>query len=365
MMKIKIIVILAVILVGASVVERVSLEAAGGSLPPWPLIYTGNVYIGGEPAPDGVFVVGVIGEYNSIPVEVKGGRVVGMAVGPPNVSFFGETIRFELRSGEQVSVAQETDLFTNLVSPTLRKDFHLNFPGFPTPTPLPTATATVTPLPTSTPLATATPIVVGPVVYNGVVVVSAGTVPEDSTLTARIGGYESRPVPVTGGKFISLILDVSDPLLTNKEVTFYLNGFLSRTIAVYDVGETIRNVDLIFIDLPGTVSVDSGSPPVPLATPLPTATQVPLVLETATSVPIVAPVATIPTVPTAPLETPTPIVLVVTATPEAEVAPALEVESGGCMAVSEIDPLTGSANVLAMIGPVLLLVAFRGYRKFF
>lgn len=364
-MRLKIIVIMAFILMAGSLIERVSLEAAGGSLPPWPLIYTGNVYIGGEPAPDGVFVVGVIGEYNSIPVEVKDGRVVGMAVGPPDVTFFGQTIRFELRSGDQVSIAEETDLFTNLVSPTLRKDFHLNFPGFPTPTPLPTATPTATPLPTSTPLATATPIVVGPVVYNGVVVVSAGAIPENSTLTARIGGYESRAVPVTGGEFISLILDVNDPLLTNKEVTFYLNGFLSRTTAIYSVGDTIRNVDLIFMDLPEAVSVDAGSPPVAPPTTVPMATEVPVVLETATSVPVVAPVATVVPAPSAPLETPTPIVLVVTATPEAEVAPAAEAESGGCMAVSEIDPLTGSANVLAMIGPVLLLVAFRGYRKLF
>ena len=63
-----------------------------------------------------------------------------------------------------------------------------------------------------------------------------------------------------------------------------------------------------------------------------------------------------------PAPTPEPVVVVVTATP----APEAEAnESGGCMAVSDIDPLTGTANVLAMIGPLLLLVAFRGYRKIF
>jgi len=71
-----------------------------------------------------------------------------------------------------------------------------------------------------------------------------------------------------------------------------------------------------------------------------------------------------------PLETPTPIVLVVTATPQPEQAePPVVVNNGegtnggGCNAVSNAGPVTGAANVLAMIGPILLLAGYRGVRK--
>lgn len=339
-------------------------EASAAGMPPLPIIYIGNVTVAGLPAPEGALVVGKIGDYTSNPVAVTDGRIVGLTVGPPDTSYFRQTITFMLNDAV---VAEETDVFETYGLPVTRRGFNLTFPAIPTPTPEPTSTPlpTATPLPsTATPVPTSTPIVVGPVVYNGVVVVSGGTVPDNSTLTARIGGYESRPVPVTGGEFISLIVDVNDPLMTNKEVTFYLNGFLSRTTAVYKVGDTIRNVDLIFMDLPEAVAIDAGKPPAAPPTAVPT--EIPT-QQAAVAVATAAPVATaIVAAPiAAPIETATPIVVVITATPGAVESMAPEPESGGgCMAVSEIDPLTGSANVLAMVGPLLLLVAYRGFRKF-
>ena len=99
---------------------------------------------------------------------------------------------------------------------------------------------------------------------------------------------------------------------------------------------------------------------IPAATPEPVAavsTVAPAPASVAEVLPTNTPVPT-----QIPAPTPEPVVVVVTATP----APEAEAnESGGCMAVSDIDPLTGTANVLAMIGPLLLLVAFRGYRKIF
>lgn len=366
-MRLKFLILLAAFLISVPVLGQGKAEAAGGSLPPWPLIYTGNVTVGGVPATDGMVIVGKIRDYESIPLEVSGGRIVGLAVGPPDVTYFGETITFELRDGERIIVANETDLFTNLIAPTLRKDFHLTFPDFPTPTPVPTATATATPLPTATPVATATPISVGPIVYNGVVVVSGGTMPEDAILTARIGNYESQPVTLDGGRFISLIIDLDEPGFTDKEVTFYLNGVLSRTKAIYHVGETIRNIDLIFMDFP-VQEIPVAVAPTPLPTEVPVPTVVPTMAQVsvpATNTPV-AVVSTNTPLPTqVPAPTPEPIVLVVTATPEAEELPPAEGQSGGCFAVADIDPLTGAANVLAMIGPLLLLVGYRGYRKLF
>ena len=348
-----------------------SLQAAGGSIPPWPVIYTGSVTLGGAPAPDGLWIVGRMDGYTSVPLEISGGRMSGLAVGAPDQTFFGKTITFELRNDpndpEGATVADETDTFAKYPLPTLKKDFDLTFPAFPTPTPLPTATPTATPVPTATPLATATPIVVGAVVYNGVVVASGAVIPEGASLTARVGTYESNPVPVIGGRYLSLIVDLNDPDLTGATVNFYLNGTEARTTAIYEVGSTIRNVDLIFTDLP----IFNTPEPTPVDTPVP-----PAATATVAAVAIAAPVVPTPApapapavntaVPTQiPAPTPEPIVLVVTATPEAEEAPLPAEESGGCFAVSEVDPLTGTANVLAMVGPLLLLVAYRGIRKRF
>ncbi len=346
-----------------------SLQAAGGSIPPWPVIYTGSVTLGGAPAPDGLWIVGRMDGYTSVPLEISGGRMSGLAVGAPDQTFFGKTITFELRSDPNVpegaTVADQTDTFAKYPLPTLKKDFDLTFPAFPTPTPLPTATPTATPIATATPLATATPIVVGAVVYNGVVVASGAVIPEGASLTARIGTYESNPVPVVGGRYLSLIVDLSDPDLTGSTVKFYLDGTEARTTAIYEVGSTIRNVDLIFTDLP----IFNTPEPRPVDTPV-----APVSTATVVAVTIAAPVAPTPApapavntpVPTQiPAPTPEPIVLVVTATPAAEETPLPAEESGGCFAVANVDPLTGTANVLAMIGPILLLVGYRGFRKLF
>ena len=340
---------------------------AAGSIPPWPVIYSGSVTLGGTPAPDGLWIVGRMDGYTSVPLEIKNGRMSGLAVGAPDQTFFGKTITFELRNDpseqEGATVADQTDVFARYPLPTLKKDFDLTFPAFPTPTPLPTATPTATPVPTATPLATATPIVVGAVVYNGVVVASGAVIPEGSLLTARVGSYESNPVPVVGGRYLSLIVDLNDPDLTGATVKFYLDGTEARTTAIYEVGSTIREVDLIFTDLP-ILNTPVPKPTSPPVAPVPTAT-VAAVTIAAPAAPT-APVATNTPVPTqVPAPTPEPIVLVVTATPDAQEALPPAEESGGCFAVADIDPLTGTANVLAMIGPLLLLVAYRGFRKLF
>lgn len=332
-------------------------------IPPWPIIYIGDATLNGsEITEEGLLVVGKMRDYVSIPLKLKDSRVAGLAVGGPDYSYFGEVITFELwrptsvEGQYEVSVAAETDIFQNMIEPTVERGLSFTFSAFPTPTPVPTATPTVTPLPTATPLATATPISVGAVVYNGMVVVSGGDVPAGATLTARIGNYETNPVPVLGGQYISLIIDLDDPAFTNTEVKFYLNGIQSRTTAIYDVGDTIRNVDLIFIGIPDGPPKEEALQEPEVIVAAAAAPLVPTMEPSPTPVPTETPVA----------NTPTPVVLVVTATPETpdpvedEV---VESDSGGCMSVKDVDPLTGTANVLAMLGPILLLVGYRGVRK--
>ena len=350
------------------IVANVQTVGAAGGIPPWPVIYSGTITLGGAPAPDGLWIVGKMEGYTSVALEVKDGRMSGLAVGAPDQSYFGKTITFELRRDpaleEGSTVADQTDIFAKYPLPTLKKDFNLTFAAFPTPTPLPTATPTVTPVPTATPVATATPIAVGPIVYNGMLVASGGQVPDGAALTARVGNYSSAPVEVKNSQFISLIIDLDDPMYTGEEVTFYLDGIKARTTAKYEVGSTIRNIDLIFMDLPDVAT----STPIPMPTTPPPPT-VPVDSAPATPAPVPAKVAeVIPTntpVPTQiPAPTPEPVVVVVTATPDPASIEELK-DSGGCMAVKDVDPITGTANVLAMIGPLLLLGAFRGVKKFF
>ena len=191
-----------------ALIERQQVEAVGGSIPPWPVIYTGAVTLAGQPAPDGMYVVGKMPGYVSVPAEVKNGRISGLAVGGPDVSYRGRTITFELRNSEDGIdggvIANETDVFLIYPSPMLKKDFDLNFPAFPTPTPLPTATATATPVPTATPPATATPIAVGPIVYSGMLVASGGQISDGASLTARVGNYSSAPVEVKSSQNATL-----------------------------------------------------------------------------------------------------------------------------------------------------------------
>jgi len=354
------------LLIGIVGYDVETVESAGGALPPWPVIYSGSVTLGGEPAPDGLWVVGLMEGYTSVPLQVENGRIAGLAIGGPDTSYFNKIITFQLRADpgqtEGAVTAEETDVFMRYLTPTLKKDFDLTFPNFPTPTPFPTATPTVTPIPTSTPVATATPTAVGTVVYNGMVVASGGTLVDGSMLTARVGDYESNPVAVVGGSYISLIVDLDDAALTGETVRFFLNDSEARTTAIYEAGPTIRNVDLIFTDLPMVepTPMPTAAVEIPAATPKPiaaVATVAPVPASVSEVVPTNTPIPT-----QIPAPTPEPVVVVVTATPAIE---AETNESGGCMAGSDINPLTGTANVLAMIGPLLLLVAFRGYRRIF
>ena len=110
-----------------------------------------------------------------------------------------------------------------------------------------------------------------PIVYAGTVLVAGSTPPDGLTLTARTeGGYEAEPVPIVGGQFTGLTIELQHSNQLGGIATFYLNGEVpsNQTVKLVPLGgETIR---LTFPRLP------TPSPtPTPTPTPAPTSTPTP------------------------------------------------------------------------------------------
>ena len=125
---------------------------AQGAPPPGPVIFFGNVTVGGLPAPDGLRIVGRIDTYESKPRSTSGGKYDLLAVGPSNNSFLFRPVIFVLV--DYNLQAGETTLFLGGPNEQVQ---NLTFPALPQPTATPTPTPTVTPTPTATPLPTRTP----------------------------------------------------------------------------------------------------------------------------------------------------------------------------------------------------------------
>ena len=328
------------------------------SLPPWPYIYSGSVTVAGSPAPDGAMVTARIGTYTSVGVKVKDGRYVGLAVGGPDVTFVNKTITFHL---DDVVVAEETDVFRLLISPELKSPFDLTFPAYPTPTPLPTATATVTPIPT------ATPDIPGPMSVSGVVELDYGSSVDliGENILGRVGSYFSEPVQIEENYgilvFDDLILDPEDFKFVGSEISFLVGNLQAYGNSA--VFESNGSVDLALrVAFPTPTAVPSeAAPVVPVATataePAATVTLPP----TATPVSPVVPTAVPPQVPPTAVP-PAPVVVVVTATPESEPEEAIVEEAGGCNAPGSVAPLTGAANALMMLSPLMLIGAYKGMK---
>ena len=127
-----------------------------------PNVFAGDVFIGGQPAPDGVEIFARADIYQSnvarpgfAPDErpivlTEGGKYFNLKVQPPGQAFVGKTITFHATIGFGDVPAQETDVLTRGLR--FETDFGLHFPdappGSPTPTPKPTPTFTPTPTPT-------------------------------------------------------------------------------------------------------------------------------------------------------------------------------------------------------------------------
>lgn len=123
---------------------------AQGGVPPIPSVYSGTVYVGGQPGGAGLIVSCSILDWNSEEGEGaeegeptdENGRY-WLAVGPPEDTYIGETIHFYVNGVETNS----SDTFQPLEDVT---NFDLYIDALPSPGPTSTSANVSTPTPTQT-----------------------------------------------------------------------------------------------------------------------------------------------------------------------------------------------------------------------
>jgi hypothetical protein len=143
----------------ALVLAAVPLVASAQGIPSLPVLYKGQVSVGGEPAPDGLLIFARILDYETAPVEVEDGQYRMLQVAPPSASYAGKEIVFYATYGFGEVQALERAIYRipDLTVPgSLTPTKDLSFPQLPPPPPTPTLTPTptVTPTPTMTPTPT-------------------------------------------------------------------------------------------------------------------------------------------------------------------------------------------------------------------
>ena len=131
-------------------------------IPPFPMVYFGDVVVQEQPAPEGISLVACVGgceNWESEPVlTLENGRYAALTVRAPE-ALLRQEITFWIVVPEEPESrrikAQQTDSYDpdfNVI-----RTFDLSFDD-PIPTPLPPPTNTPTPMPTDTPPPTATAI---------------------------------------------------------------------------------------------------------------------------------------------------------------------------------------------------------------
>ena len=349
------------IIVSAFILTSVTQVHASGGIPPWPMIFSCDVYIAGELAPDGLPITGSVDSdrYISFPVSTTNGRVVGLTVGPEDSSYFNKELRFVL-SGTEYS--QELRYFKNLAQPDLDNTCVINFdqiPPEPTPTPTPTPTVLAPVSPTPVPVVIAPEIVdIGPLIFSGLTIISTGESLEGYSVTAVIEDtFASFPSIIGSDQmFHNLVVDIkTDETPHNgKTIDFYLNGpgiennspIQSRTSTKYEAtSQTISLIDLVFLSDDLLVKPDP--------TPVPNVPLPPVVIPTVE--PTIQPAPTIiGIIPTA-----------VQASEQEIEEKTEESSSAACnKPVGNVSLFTGMGNIMTMIGPLVFFIAYRRVRKF-
>ena len=350
----------------ATIAAAVSVAGvAAQALPFQAFIYSGKVTAGGISAPEGSSVTAHVLDYSSQPVAVKDGRYSALTILPPGNSYLNKPVTFML-NGVVTATALDgsplTDTFKAFGVPTSKRDFDLAFP----PLPAPTATPTATPTPT--------PIVALPSVYSGLVIVAGGAVPEEATLVAKMGEYESLPAVLDGDTYRNLVVDPGDLYRVGQTVEFYLNGVKSRNTNAYESGVSVRDFDLVFVGLPTPTPTFTPTQVPP--TPTPTRTPTPTATATPTATPTLSPTPTVESAPTrvpfatptftptaAPTDTPTAVPTASAVLPAPAAPPPLptaaaapEETGGSCFAADGV-PLSAAVANLLMMGAPLGLIA--------
>ncbi len=347
-------------------------SASAQSPPPIPHFFKGTVSVAGQVPPDGHFLIARIDtRYESESVAISGGAFTGLGVGPQDATTIGATITFFL---DGVIQADETATFTPdyRSGAEFEQTIDLTFSMLPEPTPTPT------PEPTATPTITPTPVAANPAVYSGPIVIAGGTVPENTTLIAQLGEYQSFPAVISGSAYINLVVAPGDHTLLGKPITFLLNGHPAAETDSYVSGKIDQNFPLVFVGLatptPTPTPVPTSTPtpaptstptPVPTSTPTPVPTSTPTPVPTSTPTPV--PTSTPTPVPTStptpvPTSTPTPVptstptpVPTSTPTPVPTVAPP---PTAVVIAPTPVPPSDGVDTGIVVIMAIVLLILF-------
>jgi len=354
--------------------------------PQIPMIFSGEVRVGGELVPDGLQVTARIGEYESKPKTVKNGKYTGLTVGPPTV-VTGGLVTFYLEGVEATQTKTWSIGYINL-------KFNLTFPSLPVPTPTITPTPTVTPTRTATPVPptpTSTAEASFPAVYSGPIVVAGGVVPQGAELVAKIDDYVSTPGLIKGEEYRNLVLAPGDARLVGGTIEFFLGEFRAETTDIYESGAFKTEFSLIFLGLPQPTATVTPMPPTETSVPEPTQTKTPVPSPISTSSPVppkstptqtpVPPTETSvpePTQTRTPVPSPTPTSSPVppTSTPTQTPIPATETATsapiptetpmpsgGGCLTGTSVSPGTAVVNGMLMFAPIALLVGYRRLRR--
>jgi len=350
-----------------------TLEAAGGSPPPNPTIYTGTISVGGEvPADSKSVLEGVrrrclercvtakVGSFTSDAGIVENGIYV-LTFGPPDSTFVNSPVTFHFDG--LVKADQETVF---MISGTIKTEsnYSLTFPDLPTPTPTPIPALTLAPSPaidltpieplvvTATPLPLASLQIEKPSESNipfvsidnlhlsisGEVAYNVSDYEGDLEIVAKIGSYFSPAVSVTQysqdgeigfAVFDSLEIDPGSAKFIGKSIVFYFrdgDGVSTKMHLAKDTslifGETLSEID-IELEV-GDASLFNN----------PTATG-PLPAD------------------------------VIIGSGEQSIEDASEASGSGstCGRVETLSFVEGSPDMLMMIAPIFLLVAYTGWRK--
>ena len=249
----------ALALVASGIVNRVGAQALVDA----PYIYSGEVTVNGQPAPDGYMIHATVGDYRSEPAIISSGRYEGLAVEPNGSRYDRQTVMFYIGNVP----ASETDVYRRSGIPVPHVNFNLTFPSLlvPTPTPTPELPPTATP--------TATPEVPAPMIFasGNVFLTGGGTLPKGAQLTAHIGGYTSDPATIltAEGLFADLVVDPQDGAAAGRDILFLIDGKAARNTAPFVGGRTLRNFDIVF-----TAAFPTATP-IATNTPEPSPTTVP------------------------------------------------------------------------------------------
>ena len=367
MFKFKIFVFLITLAFIAYSLNSLDVEAAGGSPPPNPTIYSGTITVGGQTPADSKFVLeGVrrrclercitarMGSFVSDGGIVENGSYV-VTFGPPDITLVNSAITFHY---DGLVKADEEDIFYNSATIKITPNYNLTFPSLPipTPTPVPTVLEPLPNTPSNPVVVTAIPVLsnqnillapasgIPTVSENNLYLSISGEIAYDASaysnigleLIAKVGSYFTSPVPLMEytkesntayAVFDSLVIEPASAKFIGKEIDFYIRTSDGVSTEVNVVGkplvfgETLSDID-IELEV-GDAEMNSSN--LPSTSVLPEDKNDSSVANN-------------------------------------EVAGNFA-ESGTCSRVENLSFVSGSGDMLMMVAPIFLLVAYTGWRR--